>query len=251
MARKHPHVDTVTQSNADADTRSNAGTETADFSESDHVILFDMDGVILEGHGTDEIVHDQALEDAIAERELTVDSEIRSLLAGYEYDTDFALGCKQLGIDPIRFYTLREQHSARRAIDRLEQGKRGLYPDADALADLGERYDLGIVSNNYDAVVEFVVDHHGLDMFSHIRGRDVGVQGFYQRKPDPHYLLAGMAALDGVDGLYVGDRVTDVVAATRAGLDAVFVRRSHNSEVSLPIEPAFEIDSLAMLNDRL
>ena len=217
---------------------------------TDRVFLFDMDGIILEGHGPDELVHEQALDDAIADRGLTVDAETRGLLAGYEYDTDFALGCKRLGVDPIAFFGLREQYGARRAIDRLKQGKRGLYPAVDAVAELAERYELGIVSNNYDSVVEFVVDHHELTEFSHVRGRDTGVEGFYRRKPDPHYLLEATAALGATGGIYVGDRVSDVLAATRAGLDGVFVRRPHNDEVTVPSEAVAAVGSLTELADR-
>ncbi|MFC7138007.1 HAD family hydrolase [Halobaculum litoreum] len=57
------------------------------------------------------------------------------------------------------------------------------------LADLADRYDLGLVSNNYDSVVRFVVEHHGLDAFDLVRGRAPGVRGFYRRKPDPQALL--------------------------------------------------------------
>jgi HAD superfamily hydrolase (TIGR01549 family) len=219
--------------------------------ETDRVVLFDMDGILLEGRGTDGIVHERALDDAITDRGLTVDAETRALLEGYEYDTDFAQGCKRLGVDPIELFALREQYGARRTIDRLEAGKRGLYPDVGALDELVDRYDLGIVSNNYDSVVEFVVDHHDLDQFSHARGRDTGVRGFYRRKPDPHYLLEALGEFGTTDGVYVGDRATDVVAATRAGLDAVFVRRDHNSEATVPGESVIEVDSLTHLAEQL
>lgn len=211
------------------------------------LLLFDMDGVVIEGHGTDPAVHDHALEDAIAEADLAVDSETRSLLAGYEYDTDFVRGCKRLGIDPVEFYGRRERHSASRAIERLKSGHRTPYPDSDALDELADDCNLGLVSNNYDAVTTFVVDHYGLDAFDYVCGREPGVSGFYRRKPDPHYLLTGRDALGGVGGIYVGDRATDVLAATRAGLNAVFVRRAHNSDVSLPHEPVAEIESLTEL----
>lgn len=227
-----------------------ADTGHPETTDGDRVLLFDMDGVILEGHGTDEIVHDRALDDALEERGLSVDSETRELLEGYEYDTDFAVGCKRLGVDPIALFALREEYGARRAIDRLAAGSRGLYPDTEVLPELAERRTLGVVSNNYDSVVEFVVDHHGIDAFSHFRGRDTGVRGFYRRKPDPHYLLDAVSALDTTDGLYVGDRTTDVVAATRAGLDGVFIRRSHNQDVSLPTDAVSEIESLAELAER-
>ena len=210
------------------------------------LVLLDMDGVILEGHGTDPVVHDNALDDALTGAGLTVDDETRSLLAGYEYDTDFVRGCDRLGIDPVAFFHSRERHSATHAIDRLEAGHRTLYHDSDALNALTDDHAIGLISNNYDAVAEFVVEHYDLD-FDYVRGRDLGVGGFYRRKPNPHYLLAGREALGGGDGVYVGDRATDVMAATRAGLDAIFLRRDHNREESCDLTPAAEIESLREL----
>lgn len=231
----HRHTNTVPAPRSDVDDMDR------------NLLLFDMDGVVLEGHGTDPVVHDRALDDAIAEAGLEVDTESRSLLAGYEYDTDFVRGCNRLGIDPVEFYGRREHHSANRAIEWLESGDRTPYPDSTVIDELADDYALGLVSNNYHAVATFVVDRFGLDAFEYVRGREPGVGGFHRRKPDPHYLLAGRDALGGTDGIYVGDRATDVLAATRAGLDAVFVRRAHNSDVSLPHEPAAEIESLTEL----
>lgn len=227
--------------------------DTAGIAAADNrpALLFDMDGVLLEGRGNPGSVYERALEDAIAERDLDVDSETRSLLAGYEYDRDFIRGCEVLGIDPVAFYGLRERYSARRAVDRLGSDGRTLYADVGVVEDLAERYTLGIVSNNYDAAVQFVSQYHELDGFSYVRGRDPGVRGFYRRKPDPHYLLEAVDALDADGALYVGDRATDVVAATRAGFDAVFVRRPHNDVATLPTDPVTAVDSLTTLAARL
>jgi HAD superfamily hydrolase (TIGR01549 family) len=215
------------------------------------VVLFDMDGVLVEGRGTDGVVHELALADALADRGLDPDAETRALLSGYEYDTDFVAGCARLGVDPVAFYDRREQYSVRRSIDRLDAGSRTPYDDVGVLADIAERYPVGLVSNNYDAVVEFVVDRHGFDALDHHQGREPGVRGFYRRKPDPHYLLDALEALGATEGLYVGDRGTDVLAATRAGLDAGFVDRPHNEGVGLPVEPALRADSLANLAEQL
>lgn len=222
---------------------------------SDHgtgrvAVLFDMDGVLLKGHGTDASVHERALDEALAERGLDPDAETRSLLAGHEYDIDFVAGCRRLRVDPVAFYGLREQYSARLAIDRLAVGSRTLH-DVSVLANLAERYPVGVVSNNYQAVVRFVVDHHRLDAVDHVRGRATGVEGFYNRKPNPHYLLEAVSKLGADDGIYVGDRGTDVLAATRAGLDAAFVDRPHNGDETLPVEPTLRVGSLAELVDRL
>lgn len=212
-------------------------------------ILFDMDGVLLTGRETDASVHDRALEDALAERDLSPNPETQSLLADYEYDIDFVRGCCRLDIDPVSFYQLREQNSAQRAIDHLTDGSRTLH-DVNALAKLTD-YPLGVVSNNYHDVVRFVVDHYGLDIFDHVCGRAPGVRGFYQRKPNPHNLLESMAELSATTGVYVGDRETDVLAATRAGLNAVYVDRQHNEAETLSTEPAMRVGSLPELVEQL
>jgi phosphoglycolate phosphatase-like HAD superfamily hydrolase len=214
-------------------------------------LLFDMDGVILTGRGNDSVVHDRALADTLTDYGLTVPKPQRTALSGYEYTETFVDGCHTLGVDPEPFYTAREVHSARRVADRIEAGVRGMAPDADALARLADEYELALVSNNYNRVVETVVDHHDLDVFTVIRGREPGVTGFRRRKPDPYYLHETLDRLDADTGLYVGDRETDLLAANRAGLDGVFLRREHNAEVGLETEPAAVIDSLTEIETLL
>lgn len=211
------------------------------------VVLFDMDGVILDGWGTDDAVHARALDDVLAERDLCASGDLRHRLETYEYDEGFRAACEELGVDPAEFFRAREERSARRSVERLAAGTRRLCRDVEALAELTEHASLGLVSNNYHPTVEFVVDHFRLDAFSFVRGRDLGPEGFRRRKPDPHYLNEALEALDADGGLYVGDRATDVIAAERAGLDAVFLRREHNAALDLDVEPAAEIESLREL----
>jgi len=208
-------------------------------------LLFDMDGVILTGRASDPVVHERALADALTDYGLTVPEPRRSALSGYEYTEPFVEACRAVGVAPEQFYTAREVHSARRIADRIEAGVRGLAPDVDALATLADAHDLGLVSNNYHRAVEAVVDGHGLDVFAVARGRDPGVAGFRRRKPEPYYLREALDRLDADAGLYVGDRETDLVAAERAGLDGVFLRREHNAAAALSTEPTAVIDSLA------
>lgn len=226
-----------------------SGDTTPSSTADGRALLFDMDGVLIEGRGADDAVHEHARDDALAAFDVEVPDRHRPALATYEYEEAFVAACRAVGLDPVEFYAARERHSARRIVDRLRAGERGLYPDVDALDAVADRHRLGLVSNNYDPAVEFVVDHHGLDAFSFARGRDTGVDGFRRRKPDPHYLLEGLDALDADAGYYVGDRQTDLLAAERAGLDGVFLRRDHNAEVSLGVEPTHEIDSLSELDD--
>ncbi|WP_434521228.1 HAD family hydrolase [Halorubrum sp. AS12] len=213
------------------------------------VVLFDMDGVVLEGGETDPAVRSRALDDALDDRGLTASASLRRPLERAAYDDEFRAACEELGVDPPRFFRAREERTAKRAVERLSAGMRRLHSDADALDALADRAPIGLVSNNYHPTVEFVVDHFRLDAFAFVRGRDLGPDGFRRRKPDPHYLNEALDALDATGGIYVGDRATDVIAAERAGLDSAFLRRDHNAGRALDVEPTVEIGSLRELVD--
>ncbi|WP_066413234.1 HAD family hydrolase [Halorubrum aethiopicum] len=217
----------------------------------DGVVLFDMDGVILDGRGTEAAVHARALDDVLEERDLEIDDDLRGALATYEYDDAFRAACGRLDVDPDALFSAREERSAKRTVSRLAAGVRTLCPDVDALEPIAERATVGLVSNNYHPTVEFVVDHFRLTEFEYVRGRDLGPDGFDRRKPDPYYLNEALDALDASGGVYVGDRATDVIAAERAGLESVLVRREHNAALDLDAEPTVEVGSLHELVDLL
>ncbi|ELZ46898.1 phosphatase-like protein [Halorubrum californiense DSM 19288] len=212
-------------------------------------VLFDMDGVILEGWGTDDAVHARALDDVLEARDVRATGDLRRSLETYEYDDGFRAACEELGVDPSELFREREERSAKRAVARLSAGVRRLHRDVDALDEVAEHAALGLVSNNYHPTVEFVVDHFRLDAFSFVRGRDLGPTGFRRRKPDPHYLNEALDALGASTGLYVGDRATDMIAAERAGLDGAFLRRDHNAALDPDADPTVEIEGLGAVAD--
>ncbi|EMA44649.1 HAD family hydrolase [Halobiforma nitratireducens] len=227
-------------------------------SDGKQALLFDMDGVILEGDGTDPDVHARAFRDAVDDLDFDLDPEVplESLfpLETDEYTETFARACQELGLEPAEFYALREEYSAKRSIDRIRDGTRGLYDDVDVLDVLDELergHPVGLVSNNYDPTVSFVVDHFDLEAFSFVRGRDLGVEGFRRRKPEPYYIEMALDALGLDSGIYVGDRETDLLAAQNAGLTPVLLRRPHNETLEPSVDGYLEIDSLEELLEHL
>ena len=251
MTESETDAATRAQSEKDSETNtaahSNSETPTT---ETTFAVLFDMDGVILKGRGADPIVHKQAFEDIVEEQEWgqgweqSLSQSHRSAFEQYEYTEEFVTACEAIDVDPVAFYAAREERSAQRIVDRIADGHRGVYSDIDALNTLAGEMTLGLVSNNYHPAVQFVVDHFDIDRFDHVRGRDIGVDGFRRRKPDPHYLEEALDALGAESGVYVGDRGTDVVAAHRAGLESVFLRRPHNTVATLDTAPTASIDDL-------
>lgn len=204
-----------------------------------------MDGVILEGPGTPPSVYDRAADTAIDALGLEPTERQRRDLRDHGYE-NVETACEALGADPTAFWRQKENEASRLAADRIRSGERGIYEDVDALEDLGEHATLALVSNNRHETAEFVADHLPAS-FAAARGRDPTAAGWRRRKPEPDYLLETLAELDVDDGLYVGDRGTDVIAAEKAGLEPAYLRRPHNADEPLPEGATYELETLAEL----
>ncbi|WP_331236139.1 HAD family hydrolase [Natronorarus salvus] len=212
-------------------------------------VVFDMDGVLVEGWGTHPAVYREAADQALSELGAeAVDGQLKTL-GETAYSETTAGACRDLGVDPEAFWERREHHASRLANDRLDRGERSLYDDVNTLTTLAESLPLGVVSNNRHETVRFVVESLLPAPISAYRGRDPTVEGYRRRKPDTHYLNAVLRELDAEDALYVGDRETDVEVAAGAGIDSAFVRRTHNTDSTLARSPTHEIEGLDALVD--
>lgn len=210
-------------------------------------ILFDMDGVLLEGPGTDPQVYTDAADTALADLEADPTPAQRADLRRNDLE-NVREHCEALDIDPARFWKLKERYASRGTHERLRTGERGLYDDIGAIADLAERTTTGLVTNNRHETAEFVAEFVGID-FDVVRGRDPTFAGFRRRKPEPDYIEEALDELGVSEGLYVGDSVKDVTAGRAAGLETAFLRRSHNRDLDRPAEATLELESLAALSD--
>ena len=205
-------------------------------------ILFDMDGVLLEGPGTDPRVYDEAADAALADLEVEPTPAQRAELRRNSLE-NVREHCETLGIDPVRFWELKERYASEGTHERLRTGERGLYADIDAIADLADRTTTGLVTNNRHRTAEFVADFVDA-AFDVVRGRDPTFEGYRRRKPDPYYIEDALEELDVSRGLYVGDSVKDVTAGRAAGLETAFLRRPHNRDIECP---SVELESLSEL----
>lgn len=207
-------------------------------------LLFDMDGVVLRGRGTPQSVYDRAAERAAAETGVEPSDETLSLLRKHGYVT-VARGCSLLGVNPVKFWKLKEKHACEVCHERLQAGRRGVYDDTDVVHELVEETTVGLVSNNRQETVEFVADYFDMP-FDLTRGREPTPEGFARRKPFPDLLVEASDELDTNDEppLYVGDRRKDVVAAMAAGMEPAYLRRQHNEDAPLPSGAAYELGSL-------
>ena len=98
------------------------------------------------------------------------------------------------------------------------QIKTAPYPGIlEALAELGRKYPVAIVSNKPDAAVKPLCAHYFPGVFA--MGERVGCP----RKPDPAMVRRAMEAIGVTDCIYVGDSEVDVQTAKNAGVPCLSV----------------------------
>ncbi|WP_435156583.1 HAD family hydrolase [Haladaptatus sp. DFWS20] len=211
-------------------------------------LLFDVDGVLLGFHPNHPTIYRQAVVatfDAFDVSPSTAD--VDAFIAGAKID-DMRHVCDRLGVDFDEFWPKREANASRLQCGMMNRGERVPYDDCAVLSDLAAHHRVGVVSSNQHETVEYMLEQFEFaHLFETVYGRDPTVEGFGRTKPDTYYIEQALADLGVTGGLYVGDSACDVRAAHDAGLDSVFVRRSHREGYDLPEEPTYEVTSLTDL----
>ena len=205
-------------------------------------VLFDNDGVPVEPPSDETLL--SAAESAF--RAVGVESpestHVSDVVRGVTPDRLEDV-CGAYDLDPDEFWTARDSHASEAQRREFREGDRGPYDDVAAIANLD--HDLGIVSSNQHATIEFILDFCEFgDLFDTYYGREMGVGSLEKKKPHPHFLERAMADLGAESALFVGDSESDVVAAENAEIDSAFVRREHCADRSLSVEPTHDVESL-------
>lgn len=212
-------------------------------------ILFDVDGVVLRPHPNTPEVYAEGVSRAFETWGRSPSEEdllafVRDVTVERMRET-----CARHGLDLADFWPERERQVSAFQRELIRREERALYEDVAVLRQLAADRPLGFVSNNQQATIEFLLEHFGLD--SHVDvayGREPTLEGFERTKPDPHYVELALEELGTETALYVGDRLTDVRAADRAGLDSVLLRRTDATRpLRGDVAPDHEITTLSEL----
>lgn len=204
-------------------------------------VIFDHDGVLL-SIKRDPSVFERMIEETFREFGVTDPSveEVRAFMGSLDLDEMWSI-CNDYGVDLEEFWRAREMRSSEIQKGMVMEGERSLYSDVRVLDRLNG-LPLGIVSNNQDRTVNFVVDHYGLEQFDSVYGREPSLDGIRRMKPSPYYLDRTLDDLGTNDAVYVGDSKSDVLAAESAGIDSIYVQRPHT--VDLDVEATHITDDL-------
>jgi HAD superfamily hydrolase (TIGR01549 family) len=207
-------------------------------------LLFDMEGVLLQGAETASWIYRAAASRALEDLDVHAEDDELAILGAFHYTQTMESVCEELGVSVAEFWKLREDHAAELENKQLGNGERKVFCDIEALEDLVPAHRFGIVSNNRQATVDQMVSVFNLDYINVAIGREHSLEGYNDRKPEPTMLLSALRVLGTDDAIYIGDSPKDIIAAKRAGIDSAFIRRSHNANLDLQEKPNIEIDGL-------
>lgn len=208
-------------------------------------VLFDSDGVLVEPPARE--TQAGATRDAFRSVGTTTvePHHVDAIVAGVSLEDLYDI-CSIYDLEPERFWEVRERLDEESQFEKFRDGYRTRYDDVTAISDLRQR--CGVVSNNHHSTIEFVLDHFELHSpFETYYGREKTLESLRLKKPNTHYLDSALADLEADSALYVGDSESDVIAAHRAGMDSVFVRRDHCRSVDLSVTPTYEVSDLLEL----
>ena len=212
-------------------------------------VVFDMDGVLLER--TPAHVFDDAVDRTLSTNDLLELPEeeyqrIRSITT--DSRTDFVAFSEKHGIDPEKLYATRANVIADGQKRVVENGEKALFEDSAVLDSLS--VEMGIVSNNQQEMVDWIVDYFGWDArLAQWSGMETTLEAFDRKKPNPVSLTDMLETLGARTAIYVGDRESDIVTARRAGVDSALIERSYNEHLVFEEQPTYTLESLHELED--
>jgi len=211
-------------------------------------VIFDLDGVILNSMESDEWKY-RATREAL--NELGVDaseldkSVLDSILGDSGYEECVRV-CSDVGVDPQRAWSLVAEKTAYARMEEIEKNDFGLVDGTmELLNELRKsQIKMGVISNAPDQAVELVIDHFDLrKYFKFFRGVR-SFEDLKDRKPHPNHIEMAKFQLKRDPYIYVGDRESDVMAATNAGMDSIWIHPQNLKEPTYTVEKLNEIPEI-------
>ena len=208
-------------------------------------VIFDLDGVLLNSMENEEWKYEATRE---ALNELGVDASnldknvLDSILGDGGYEECVSV-CGDLGVDPQTAWSLVAEKTSRARMKQIEHNDFGLIDGTkETLEELRQKkVKMGVISNAPDQAVELVIDHFDLrSYFKFFRGVST-FEDLKDRKPHPNHLELAKFQLKRDPFLYIGDHESDVMAATNADMDSVWIHHQNHEE------PTFTVESLKEL----
>lgn len=216
-------------------------------------VVFDMDGVILNSLVNDEewkydAVNEALKSEGVDPEDLSKDKK-DSLLGDQGY-ADCVKTSKEVGVNPRKVWTEVAEKTTLAREKQLDNGQFELYDGArETIKALHDRdIKMGIISNAPEMAVELTIEHFELKRFFKFYAGVRNFEDLRARKPHPNHLEMAKAELKRDPYTYVGDHESDLLAARRADMSSVWVRRN---EAEVDVEPDYTVDHIQEIMDEV
>lgn len=214
-------------------------------------VVFDMDGVILNSLVDNEEWKYNAVNEALDEEGVDPESlskEKKDSLLGDQGYSDCVKTAKDVGVNPRKVWNTVAEKTTLSREKQLENGKFELYDGArDTIESLHDKdIQLGIISNAPEMAVELTIDHFDLKRFFKFYAGVRNFEDLQARKPHPNHLELAKAELKRNPFTYVGDHESDLIAAHRAEMSSIWVKRTENE---VDVTPDYTVTSAKEIQD--
>ena len=202
-----------------------------------HIVVFDLDGVLLDSESNNSWI-ESSIQKTLEHFHLALSIENRQLLF-FQNINKFRKISKKLGLEPTVLWPIRNAIYTKEKTRALKQHIIKPFDDVDSLTKLTPVYDLGIISNSPQSIVDlFIKEFNYHQLFTHVIGRGNTLWDIERMKPHP-YLFNQFKKLIHTENItYIGDTETDRVFAKRTGMKYIYLKRNGSKK-----------DSFSNLND--
>jgi len=194
-------------------------------------VVFDLDGVLLDS-GKDTSWINRAIRKTLEFFSIPVDTHSMELLHPRNLHS-FMENSRILGVSADELWRVRNRFYVEEKINAMKKRKIQPFEDVDALYRLKEFYELNIISNSPQSVVDFFVSEFNYEsLFSHYIGRGEGFDSLKQLKPNPFLFQKLLQYTSRNSFYYVGDSSLDEEFAENTGMVFLLLDRRGNKVYS-------------------
>ncbi|AOV95138.1 hypothetical protein AQV86_04415 [Nanohaloarchaea archaeon SG9] len=214
-------------------------------------VVFDMDGVILNSLVDREGWKYEAVNKALKSEGVdpeSLDREKKDSLLGDQGYADCVSTSKEVGVNPRKVWTEVAEKTTLAREKQLENGQFELYEGArESIRALHDRdIKMGIISNAPEMAVELTIEHFDLKRFFKFYAGVRNFEDLRARKPHPNHLEMAKAELKRDPFVYIGDHRSDLVAAQRANMSSIWVKRN---KASMDVDPDFTVKDISRIRE--
>jgi phosphoglycolate phosphatase len=192
--------------------------------------IFDLDGVLLDSE-SDLSWLQTASEKTLAH--FNIDIEEYADLLYSKHVPNFLEVSKRMGINPIELWPVRNRIYTEEKLKAMKERIITPFSDMASLYDLQPFFELGIVSNSPQSVVDYFIQGYGYeDLFQFGIGRGDGLEDIQRMKPHPFLFSKIKTRINAACIFYIGDTDTDRLFAERTGMSYLPLDRTIGTPMS-------------------